>query len=95
MAAKTRQIAPRLADGTARDLSHGRLAPAIKAGLRAIARSENKSMSWVIEEVLIDYFGLRQPKYIHEVKLRVSPNGNRRSADRLRRSNPAHLRRVV
>lgn len=60
---KTRTIAPRLANGDSRvPFSHG-LPDYIKEGLRAIAAHENKSMSWAMEEVIIDYFGLKRPKY--------------------------------
>lgn len=59
-----RQIAPRLANGDSRvNFGHG-LPEAIKEGLRRIAASENKSMSWVMEEVIIDYFKLRRPRYV-------------------------------
>lgn len=57
------QISPRLANGDARVGFGSRLPHEIKEGLRKIAHSENKSMSWVIEEVIIDYFSLRRPKY--------------------------------
>lgn len=58
-----KRIAPRLANGDIREaIGHG-LPPSIKAGLRAIAKKENKSVSWVLEEVIIDYFSLRAPKY--------------------------------
>ena len=60
---RPRMIAPRLADGQKREnFGHG-LPPQIKDGLREIARHENKSMSWVMEEVIIRYFHLKQPKY--------------------------------
>jgi hypothetical protein len=68
MPKKSRTIAPRLANGDSRVNDYGRLPPAVKEGLRAIARSENKSMSWVKEQVIIDYFHLRQPKYIERKK---------------------------
>lgn len=59
----TKTIAPRLASGVPRvQFGHG-LPDAIKEGLRAIARGERKSMSWLVEEVFIDYFGLRRPRY--------------------------------
>ena len=59
-----RMIAPRLASGEKRvGFGHG-LPPGVKAGLFAIAYKENKSLSWVVEQVLIDYFGLKQPKYV-------------------------------
>ena len=61
---KPRHIAPRLASGERREsFGHG-LPPTIKAGLRAIAARENRSMSWVMEEVIIDYFKLKRPEYI-------------------------------
>jgi len=59
-----RIIAPRLANGDKRvGFGHG-LPPHVKDGLRAIAAQENKSMSWVMEVVIIDYFGLKRPKYL-------------------------------
>lgn len=70
MAHQKRQIAPRLASGDAREKLFGRLPEEIKIGLRAIARMERKSVSWVMEEVFIDYFGFRQPRYVREVKPR-------------------------
>jgi hypothetical protein len=61
---KPRIIAPRLFSGDSREsIGHG-LPPEIKQGLRNIARGENKSVSWVLEEIIIDYFGFRKPKYI-------------------------------
>jgi hypothetical protein len=57
------RIAPRLAGGLCRETFGSRLAPDVKQGLRAIARAENKSMSWVVEQVIIEYFNLRRPKY--------------------------------
>jgi hypothetical protein len=61
---KKRIIAPRLRSGERREsFGHG-LPPAIKAGLRKIAAHENKSMSWVMEEVIIRYFGFKRPEYI-------------------------------
>jgi hypothetical protein len=60
----TRQIAPRLANGDIRvSIGHG-LPPHIKEGLKLIAYREHRSLSWVLEQVLIHYFGLRQPEYI-------------------------------
>jgi predicted transcriptional regulator len=63
-----RIIAPRLANGDSRvAIGHG-LPEDVKEGLKAIAKAENKSLSWVLEEVLIDYFGLRRPKYLKRKK---------------------------
>lgn len=59
---KSRMIAPVLIKGI-RVRLHNRLPEDVKEGLRAIAKHENKSMSWVCEEVIIDYFGLKRPKY--------------------------------
>lgn len=68
MKRKPRIIAPRLFSGERREsIGHG-LPPEIKAGLRKIAASENKSLSWVLEKVIIDYFGMRRPKYIERKK---------------------------
>jgi hypothetical protein len=60
---KTKTIAPRLFNGDSRAISFNRLPQAVKEGLSSIARQENKSVSWVLEEVIIDYFDLRRPKY--------------------------------
>ena len=60
---KTTSFAPRLANGDIRVVDRGRLPDSIKEGLRAIAKAEGKSMSWVKEEVIIDYFNLKRPKY--------------------------------
>jgi hypothetical protein len=60
---KTRQISPRLFNGDSRENIGHRLPYEIKQGLKAIAAKENKSVGWVLEEVVIDYFGFRKPKY--------------------------------
>lgn len=61
---RTRQIAPRLVSGEKREsIGHG-LPPHIKAGIRMIAAKEGRSLSWVLENVIIDYFGLRRPEYV-------------------------------
>lgn len=62
-----RIIAPRLFGGVKRENYGGRLPPHVKDGLRLIAKQENKSMSWVMEEVIIRYFKMRTPKYIKKV----------------------------
>lgn len=58
-----RTISPRLKSGDVRDMIIHRLPPEIKEGIQDIARSERKSVGWVLEEVIIDYFGFRKPKY--------------------------------
>jgi hypothetical protein len=60
------RIAPRLKNGDSRVRDYGRLPEEVKEGLRAIAKAEGKSMSWVKEQIIIDYFGLKVPKYIEE-----------------------------
>lgn len=60
---KHKQIAPRLSIGKPRVSFGGRLPNQIKEGLRAIARDENKSMSWVMEETIIRFFKLKAPSY--------------------------------
>lgn len=61
---KTRQIAPRLANGKSRITWGGRLPPMIKMGVQVIARRENKSVSYMLEEIVIDYFTMDKPKYL-------------------------------
>jgi hypothetical protein len=65
---KSRTIAPRLLSGDCRvSIGHG-LPPEIKLGIRAIAKQENKSVSWVLEEIIINYFGFKRPKYVNRSK---------------------------
>lgn len=65
---KTRMIAPRLASGEPRvGIGHG-LPEDIKEGLRSIARRQNKSLSWVLEEIIIDYFKLPRPEYVKRIE---------------------------
>jgi hypothetical protein len=61
-----RTIAPRLLNGECREsFGHG-LPPEIKQGLREIARKEHRSMSWLLEDIIIEYFELPKPKYIKQ-----------------------------
>lgn len=60
----TKQIAPRLYSGESRDTYSGGLPPYIREGLRKIARDERQSVSWVLEQVIIKFFRLKQPKYV-------------------------------
>lgn len=60
---RPKMIAPRLASGEKRiGFCHG-LPPVVKEGIRRIADRENKSMSWVMEEVVIAFFHFRAPQY--------------------------------
>jgi len=73
---KTKTIAPRLANGQIRvSIGHG-LPPDIKEGLRYIAIKENKSMSWLLEFIIIQYFEFDEPEYIEPKRnsLRVQSN---------------------
>jgi hypothetical protein len=70
--------APRLASGKMRVRLYGRLPDSVKEGLRGIALAEGKSMSWVIEEVLIDYFVLDVPKYKLVIHMPPIVQGSRR-----------------
>ena len=63
-----KQIAPRLANGQTRDTYGGRLPPAIRAALRVIARDERQSVSWVMEQVIIDYFQMKTPMYKQQAR---------------------------
>lgn len=67
MPRRPRRIAPRLASGDCRvPFGHGLPEP-VKAGLRSIARMENQSMSWVLEQIICDWLAGRmafeQPEY--------------------------------
>jgi hypothetical protein len=63
-----RTIAPRLADGRCRVNFGSRMPEGIKEGLRKIARTEARSMSWVVEEVIIRYFHMKRPEYAKRLK---------------------------
>lgn len=58
-----REYAPSLERGYRKLNVWLRLAPSIRHGLSEIARNDNESINWVIEQVLIDYFHLEEPKY--------------------------------
>jgi hypothetical protein len=60
----TKTIAPRLVSGDCRENYTGGLPPYIREGLRKIARDERQSVSWVLEQVIIKFFNLKQPKYV-------------------------------
>jgi hypothetical protein len=54
--------APRLLNGT-RENQGITLDPLVRYGLQSIARQQKKSLSWVVDSVLIDYFQLKHSKY--------------------------------
>ena len=61
-----RHIAPRLASGLSR-VSNGHALPEhIKTGLRLIAARENQSLSWVIEQIIYNFFGFAPPAFVGE-----------------------------
>ena len=72
MSKLARTIAPRLANGELRVRFGSSMPEPVKEGLRAIAKNERKSMSWVVEEVVIDYFSLRRPRYINDKRKRTA-----------------------
>lgn len=63
MKPKKKEIAPKLANGDWRVDVHTRLPDPVKYGLKVIAKEENRSVSWVMERVIIKYFGIKEPKY--------------------------------
>lgn len=65
---RTRTISPRLATGDSRLNIYHRLPDEIKEGLFHIARTENQSVGWLLENAILDYFGLKRPKYKKRVK---------------------------
>lgn len=60
---RTVKYPPRLANRDVRIELHTKLPDEVKEGLRRIAKFENETMSWVIEQCIIDYFRLDLPKY--------------------------------
>lgn len=50
-----RRIAPRLSSGESRIPSGNALPPILKFALRVIAEQEGQSMSWVVEQILLQW----------------------------------------
>ena len=72
---KVRRIAPRLASGDPRDRLYNGLPPEVKKGLKLAAARENISVSWMLEQIIIDHFGLRRPLYLKpKTTLRAVPD---------------------
>lgn len=63
MKKKTRTYAPSLERGYRKLNVWLRLAPSVRYGLEQIAKQEKKSINWVLEEVIVYYFHLEEPKY--------------------------------
>lgn len=61
---KPRRIAPRLANGKPRESWAGRLPDYIKQGIAMRAYADNKSVSFYMEEWIIDNFGFKRPEYV-------------------------------
>jgi hypothetical protein len=57
------KYAPRLKSNDIRLRNSYQFPDEIHIALKEIAKIEKKSVSWVLEEVVIDYFGLNRPKY--------------------------------
>lgn len=59
-----RRIAPRLASGDCRDKAAISLPPHIKRGLMMRAYAANQSLSWALEQHIIEAYGFREPEYV-------------------------------
>lgn len=64
MGHKPLRIAPRLANGDSRDRLYNALPPAVKTGLKLIARRDNISVSFLLERIIIRHFDLKRPTYV-------------------------------
>ncbi len=60
----SRHIAPKLASGISRVPNVGALPPHIRRGLQMIAIARGESVSWVMEQIIYEYFGFRVPSYV-------------------------------
>ena len=76
----SKTIAPRLVSGECRDNYTGGLPPYIKEGLKLIAKDENQSVSWVLEQVIIKHFKLDKPEYVPRKKALTLIKGNKKRA---------------
>lgn len=68
MPKKIRKIAPRLANGKRRVPTYNALPDDILYGLRQIAKAEGKSVNWVKEQCIIQFFHMDEPEYLEKVK---------------------------
>ncbi len=73
---RTKEIAPRLANGDMREDVWLSLPEAYKEGWRKIAQSEGKSVSWCIQQILIDFchgrLRIALPRYVKR-KVKAAP----------------------
>ena len=76
MKGKPRQIAPLLQSGDSRVRFGARFPEEVKEGLRDIARHENRSMNWVLEETVIRFFRMDTPRY-RKLLRKASRNGSK------------------
>jgi hypothetical protein len=58
-----KEIAPRLVNGNSRLNVSLNLPPDIKEALRYVAFKDRKSVSWLLEFVIIQYFEFDEPEY--------------------------------
>lgn len=83
-------IAPRLANGDRRvGFAHG-LPDEIKEGLRAICYSYSppRSMAWVMETLICEFFHMRRPKYV-KPKPRKQLNNPKNNVVKFKKSRTA------
>jgi hypothetical protein len=61
---KTKTIAPRLLSGKVRQHWGGGLPPEVKREIRRMAVERRESVSWMMEQIILEYFGIKVPEYI-------------------------------
>ena len=91
-----RHIAPRLASGLSRDSLGHKLPPHIKRGLHLIAARENKSVSWVIEQIIYAHFGFTPPRFVgtRDVSV-IDPENHKKLIDRISRDKAARAKAAL
>src|SRR5262245_34350296 len=85
-----RRIAPRLASGLSREALGHALPPHIKRGLRLIAARENQSLSWVLEQIIYQFFGFLPPTFVGtRTSAVIDPEHHQKLVDRVSRERAA------
>lgn len=64
MNARRRRIAPRLLSGKSRIHWGGGLPEEVKVEIKRMAAKRRESVSWMMEQIILDYFGIRVPEYV-------------------------------